>query len=89
MLSAGNGTAQQCARNLLSMVRGECPYERCKGIDPDLTDAPLSGAFGMIAEEVQWVLKNYEPRVTQEDASLIAEAAFSGDFRTVAAIRTA
>ena len=33
MKAAGNGTPKQCVENLLSMVRGENPMERVKGID--------------------------------------------------------
>lgn len=86
MLATGNGTAGQCARNLLSIVRGECPYERCKGLDADLTDAPMTGVFGRVAEDVSWVLKYYEPRVSPEDTSLMIENVLQGKFKIGAAM---
>lgn len=71
MLASGNGTAQQCAQNLMSMARGECPYERCKGVDADLTDSPYSTAAGLMAEDIAWLFDNYEPRISRKAVSLI------------------
>lgn len=81
MLAMRNGTAQQCACNLLMMVRGECPYDRLRGLDGDITDAPMTGAFGMVAEDVSWVLKYYEPRADAQDTALLIEDVIKGKFR--------
>ena len=44
MKSSGNGTPEQCAVNLLLITRGEVPYDRIKGRDASLVDAPISTA---------------------------------------------
>ena len=38
MLAKGNGTPIQCVQNLLSIIRGEVPFERVKGLDARLID---------------------------------------------------
>ncbi len=81
MRAAGNGTAQQCAYNLLTLVQGENPYERCKGIDPRVTDTPITGVMGILAESVYWVLQTFEPRVSPEDTSLLIEDIVKGKVR--------
>lgn len=81
MLSTGNGTPQQCAANLLMMIRGECPYDRLRGLDGDITDAPVTGAFGLVAEDVGWTLKYYEPRADAQDTALLMEDVIKGKFR--------
>lgn len=78
MLSEGNGTAQQCIQNLLSMARGECPYERCKGISPDLIDMPAGEAAGLLAEDVAWLIDNYEPRVSRSSIGFIMRDLMEG-----------
>ena len=40
MLASNNGDPRQCAANLLKLTRGENPYDRIKGIDAAITDAP-------------------------------------------------
>ncbi|MBQ7564593.1 MAG: early E1A protein [Lachnospiraceae bacterium] len=86
MVATGNGTAQQCVHNLLSIIRGENPYERCKGIDSGLTDKPFTGSFGLLVEEANWVIKNYEPRATSEDATVMIEDVLQGRFRIAASV---
>lgn len=86
MLAMRNGTAQRCACNLLQMIRGECPYDRMRGLDGDITDAPMTGAFGMVAEDVSWTLKYYEPRADAQDTALLIEDVIKGKFRIGASI---
>lgn len=81
MLSSGNGTAQQCLFNLLSITRGECPYERCKGLPAEVSDSPSTSTFGQIATESIWNARYYEPRAEIDDVLPIAEDALKGRYR--------
>lgn len=81
MLAQGNGEAEQCTFNLMSMIQGECPYDRCRGLDADITDLPSSAALGTIATSAAWLLMNYEPRVSADDAGLTVENAVQGRYR--------
>lgn len=81
MLREGNGTAQQCAFNLMSIIQGECPYDRCKGMDAGISDLPSTGALGPIITAAAWVLKYYEPRAQAGDISLLIEDAMQGRYR--------
>jgi hypothetical protein len=83
MLAEGNGTAQQCAFNLMSMIQGECPYDRCKGMDAAISDQPSTGALGSIVTATAWVLKYYEPRAQAGDIGLLVESALQGRYRIV------
>ena len=87
MLASGNGTPQQCVRNLLSIIQGEAPYERCKGVDADLTEQPSTLA-GMVAAEVVQVLEEYEPRIDEDEIMLTVEDVLSGKFFLKAEITT-
>ena len=63
MRASGNGAPQVCANNLLRMVRGECPMERTKGLDPRLIGSPLPTALDSLAHDARWLVETYEPRV--------------------------
>lgn len=80
MLSEGNGTPQQCVRNLLAIAQGENPYERCKGISVDLTDQPATLAAGEIASEVGQIIEEYEPRADEDDIALVVDDVLAGRF---------
>lgn len=67
MKATGNGTPQQCAENLLSIIRGENPMERVKGIDARYIDKIQKNAETDIKEDVKWLIKTYEPRINIED----------------------
>lgn len=88
MRAYGNGTPQQCVLNLMSMVRGECPFERCKGLADDLSGQPVTGVFGEIITEVAWNIKNYEPRAQAEDINLIMQDFLKGKFTLGATVLT-
>lgn len=45
------------------MVRGECPMDRVKGLDPRLVGSPLPSAATALAQDAQWLIETYEPRV--------------------------
>lgn len=70
MRSSGNGHPIVCVQNLLRMVRGENPYERCKGINPSLIDKPYNEARPQLIKEAKWLIKTYEPRVNLNDVNV-------------------
>ncbi len=67
MKSAGNGEPKTCVENLLSMVRGENPMERLKGLDTKFIDLKEDEAIVGTKEDARWLIKTYEPRVNIED----------------------
>ena len=79
MLASNNGDPRQCAANLLKITRGENPFDRIKGLDATMTDAPSA--------EAEWVLETYEPRVEIEAAKFTAPDAQLGDFSTLTQIK--
>lgn len=80
MKASGNGDAAQCVGNLLRLIRGEVPYERMKGLDPRLIDRPSSTAAQELRADAEWLIEQYEPRVTLSSIDLDAELAKSGHF---------
>lgn len=76
MLAEGNGDPLVCVRNLLQLKAGEVPYDRTRGIDPEIIDKP-SVETGYLAE-VEVMLEEFEPRV-ELDTSEIGELNGSGD----------
>lgn len=70
MLSAGNGTAQQCAYNLVRTFAGEVPMARGKGIKRELIDSPMEGAGQALRGDIEDVLMAYEPRINLNKVSL-------------------
>ena len=64
MRANGNGYPQIWGQNLLQLWRGECPYERVKGLDPRLIDPPAQIVAPQIMQEAEWLIETYEPRVT-------------------------
>ncbi|NNJ30083.1 early E1A protein [Lacrimispora defluvii] len=87
MLASNNGDPRQCAANLLKLTRGENPFERIKGIDAAITDAPSASAQYDAIEEAEWVIDTYEPRVEIEGIDFDAQEAQSGDFSTITQIK--
>lgn len=88
MRAYGNGTPQQCVHNLMSIVRGECPFERCKGMASDITGQPLTSVFGEMVTEVYWNINNYEPRAKAENINLIIQDYIKGKTTLSAALNT-
>lgn len=72
MLRSGNGKAQTCSSNLLKLNRGEVFYSRLKGISPKAIDKPTTEAGGILIEEAEWLIENYEPRFETTDISTSA-----------------
>lgn len=87
MLASNNGDPRQCAANLLKITRGENPYERIKGIDAKLTDAPSATAKKNTIADIEWVLDSYEPRVEIEEIDVNASDSQRGDFSSMAKIK--
>ena len=87
MLASNNGDPRQCAANLLKLTRGENPYDRIKGIDAAITDAPSASARYDAIAEAEWVLDTYEPRVEVEGIDFEAPDAQGGDFSTITQIK--
>lgn len=81
MLASGNGNAMQCVANLVRIVRGECVYDRVKGINSTLIDRPGNVARPLIKEDIRWLIKTYEPRVKLDSVELDALAAKIGEHK--------
>ena len=80
MKSSGNGEPMQCVANLLRITRGECPYDRIKGIDPTLIDQPTEIVAPLMQAEAKWLIKVYEPRVNADEVDISAIASQNGIF---------
>lgn len=78
MKAHGNGTPETCASNLLHIVRGEVPFDRVRGRDGSLIDKP--NATDEVIADAEWVLENYEPRVSVESTDIKPSDALAGDF---------
>ena len=80
MRANGNGTPAVCVENLLQTVRGEVPYERIKGLDPNLIDRPASNVSADLRQDVEWLIETYEPRVEASSIAIHLESAVDGRF---------
>lgn len=80
MKASGNGEPMQCVANLLRIVRGECPYDRVKGVDPTLIDQPTEISAPLMQAEAKWLIKTYEPRVNADKVDVTAIVSQKGDF---------
>lgn len=86
MRASGNGNPAVCANNLLSISRGEVPYERIKGLDPRLIGKPISTVEQEIQQDGRWLLETYEPRVNVSRISVSQTDAVAGGFQITADI---
>lgn len=80
MQASGNGHPMQCVANLMRITRGECTYDRVKGIDPSYIDQPEQIAKLLIMADARWLIATYEPRVRVDKINLEALVAKYGDF---------
>lgn len=80
MLGSGNGNPMQCVANLLRITRGECVYDRLKGMDPELIDMNSDIAMPLMAAEAKWLIKTYEPRVDVNSIDMQELIASEGGF---------
>lgn len=86
MKASGNGTPKQCVENLLSIIRGENPMERVKGINARLFDKPHGEAETASQEDATWLIRTYEPRVNAEAIEITAEEQAEGNYKLTAYI---
>jgi phage baseplate assembly protein W len=80
MRASGNGAPALCVANLLRTIRGEVPFERLKGIDSAIIDAPAASEAARARTDIAWLLKTYEPRFDVQSVDLSALAAEHGAF---------
>lgn len=80
MKANGNGEPMQCVSNLLRITRGECPYDRIKGIDPTLIDQPTEIVAPLMQAEAKWLIDTYEPRVNVDEIDISALTSQNGSF---------
>ncbi len=66
MRMKGNGNPVVCAKNLMSMTIGECPFDRLRGRDPAMLDRPMGEQQAV--RNARMVMEMYEPRL---DAKVI------------------
>lgn len=81
MLASGNGNAMQCVANLVRITRGECIFDRVKGVDATLIDKPSSIVKPLLKEDIRWLINTYEPRVNIQEIDLDALAEEVGDYK--------
>ena len=86
MRAQGNGTPEVCANNLLRIVRGEVPYERVKGLDPQIIDRPIGQAMAEIQQDAEWLISTYEPRASITAINVEQDAGVLGGFSVTADI---
>ena len=86
MKAKGNGNPALCVANLLSITRGEVPYERLKGLPAEQIDRPSVLAAPVFTEEIGWLLRTYEPRVDVNGIDLKSVCASHGQFQITADI---
>ena len=85
MKAHGNGTPETCAANLLRIVRGEVPFDRVRGRNPELIDQP--NAADEVTADAEFVLETYEPRVEIESIETDPEALATGNFATLVKVK--
>lgn len=73
MKKEGNGEAKTCLENLTSIIRGEIPFDRVRGIDARIIDKPENEAREELKAEIIWNAETYEPRVEAETVEADAE----------------
>lgn len=68
MKAQGNGSAAVCVSNLCRLLRGEVFGDRCRGIDGRLIEK--HNISNELTEDVKWLIREYEPRVSTEDVEI-------------------
>lgn len=80
MMKSGNGEPKRCVENLVSIVRGEVPFDRVRGIDARIIDKPADEAAQELEQEALWNVETYEPRVNAEITTITAKVDDNGGF---------
>ena len=86
MLKTGNGEPKKCVENLVSIVRGEVPFDRVRGIDARIIDSPSEEAAQDLQQEALWNVETYEPRVNADRTEINAVEAEKGGFKLEIAV---
>lgn len=86
MRAHGNGAPQVCVNNLLQLFRGEVPYERVKGLDPQMYDKPFFASDAQLRQDADWLIDTYEPRASITSITVTQTDAVDGGFSVTAEI---
>lgn len=81
MLKSGNGEPKKCVENLISLTRGEVPFDRVRGIDARIIDSPAEEAALDLQQEARWNIETYEPRVNADKTVINTVEAGAGNFK--------
>lgn len=73
MLAKGNSDVTTCVTNLMAMRRGECAYERVKGIDQDIINEVIDEAEIDLIEDAEFLIEQFEERVSLDDIEIEPE----------------
>lgn len=73
MLANGNSDVTTCVTNLVAMRRGECAYERVKGIDQDIINEVIDEAEIDLIEDAEFLIEQFEERVSLDDIEIEPE----------------
>lgn len=79
MRKEGNGNPEVCAGNLMRAVRGECAYDRVKGIGARIIDMPAEEAELEAQEDARWNIETYETRIDVEEVVVSVEVSPEGE----------
>lgn len=73
MLAKGNSDVTTCVTNLMAMRRGECAYERVKGIDQDIINEVIDEAEIDLIEDAEFLIEQFEERVSLDNIEIEPE----------------
>lgn len=82
MKAHGNSSKKTCALNVLSIVRGEAPYARTKGVDPRTRDGSADEQRELTLADARNIVDLFEPRV-QYGAVEVSGNAQTGDLNFI------
>lgn len=78
MRSSGNGKPAVCVNNLVSISRGEIPFDRIRGVKlAELTGKTVTEK-DEIADDIKWMIKTYEPRISTDSVKVFVTEADNG-----------
>ena len=80
MKKSGNGDPKRCCENLVSIIRGEVPFDRVRGMDARTIDKPESDARFEFEADARWNIETYEPRVNADKTEITVNDAPGGGF---------
>jgi len=86
MQATGNGRPEICVNNLLSLARGEVPYERLKGLDANFIDAPKTTVRNTVFVDIERTLNIYENRIKINEVDIAGLFEKEGQFSLTAGV---